>query len=116
MQPAGSGKSAVYQTTSAIANGVISMIEPTLVLTSDQVSKLNVASKECGGLARSCQLDLLTKDSDGEALANNVISAMREKKVKSAELGAVSFVLFTLPEALVLPIWTSLVEKLAHYF
>jgi superfamily II DNA helicase RecQ len=46
VQPTGSGKSAIPQTTSVVTNGVSIVIEPTLALSSDQASKYKRASKE----------------------------------------------------------------------
>ena len=112
VQPTGSGKSAVPQTTSVVTNGVSIIIEPTLALSSDQASKFDKASKEYGGLVYSYQLDLYKKDNDRQALANNIITVLEKKKHQDVHLGIVSFVLFTSPEALVLPIWMTFVDKL----
>ena len=112
VQPTGSGKSAVPQTTSVVTNGVSIIIEPTLALSSDQSSKFDTASKEHGGLVYSYQIDTYKNDKDRQRLANNILSVLREKKQQDIELGIVSFVLFTSPEALVLPIWMEFVDNL----
>ena len=57
VQPIRSGKSDIPRTASVIANGVSTVIEPTLTLSADQVSKFDVTSKEHVSLACSCQLE-----------------------------------------------------------
>lgn len=112
VQPTGSGKSAVPQTTSVVTNGVSIIIEPTLALSSDQASKFKAASKDNGVVVYSYQLDLLKKDKERHDLSNKIISVLQTKKGQDIQMGIVSFVLFTSPEALVLPIWMSFVDKL----
>ena len=58
MEPTGSGKSSVPQIAPVILNGFSVIIELTLFLSSDQVSKFDDASKEYGDLACSYQLNL----------------------------------------------------------
>ena len=113
VQPTGSGKSAVPQTTSVVTNGVSIIIEPTLALSSDQSSKFDSASKEHGGLVYAYQLDLYKNDNDRQMLANSITSVLTEKKKQQdIQLGIVSFVLFTSPEALIQPVWMKLVDDL----
>ena len=82
VQPTGSGKSAVPQTTSVVTNGVSIIIEPTLALSSDQASKFDNASNEHGGLVYSYQLDLYKKDDERQLLANNILSILRKKNYR----------------------------------
>ena len=112
VQPTGSGKSAVPQTASVVTNGVSIIIEPTLALSSDQASKFDTASKDYRGLVYSYQLDLYKKDDERQLLSNNILSVMCKQKSQDIQLGIVSFVLFTSPEALVLPTWMTFVEDL----
>ena len=87
VQPTGSGKSAVPQTTSVVTNGVSIIIEPTLALSSDQASKFDTASKEYGGLVYSYQLDLYKTDNQKQALANNIISVLQKKETSRYTIG-----------------------------
>ena len=112
VQPTGSGKSAVPQTASVVTNGVSIIIEPTLALSSDQASKFDMASKDYGGLVYSYQLDLYKKDDERKSLSNYILSLLRKKKTQDIQLGIVSFVLFTSPEALVLPTWMAFIDDL----
>ena len=112
VQPTGSGKSAVPQTSSVVTNGVSIIIEPTLALSSDQSSKFDTASNKHGGLVYSYQLDLYKNDNDRKDVANNILSVLRQKQQQDIQLGIVSFVLFASPEALILPIWMEFVDDL----
>ena len=112
VQPTGSGKSSVPQTASVVTNGVTIIIEPTLALSSDQSSKFDSASNDHGGVVYSYQLDLYKNDNDRQLLSNNIVSVLKRKKHQDIQSGIVSFVLFTSPEALVLPIWTNLIDEL----
>ena len=114
VQPTGSGKSTVPQTASVVTNGVSIIIEPTLALSSDQASKFENASKDFGGLVYSYQLDLYKKEDQRQRLSTDILSVMHDKKSQDIQKGIVSFVLFTSPEALVLPIWMRLVDELIN--
>jgi superfamily II DNA helicase RecQ len=82
VQPTGSGKSAVPQTTSVVTNGVSIIIKPTLALSSDQASKFAMALKENGVIVHSYQLDLFKKDKDRRELSNKIISVLNKKNYK----------------------------------
>ena len=114
VQPTGSGKSTVPQTASVVTNGVSIIIEPTLALSSDQASKFEKASKDFGGLVYSYQLDLYKKEDERQRLSTDILSVMHDKKAQDTQIGIESFVLFTSPEALVLPVWMRLVDELIN--
>ena len=111
-QPTGSGKSSVPQTASVVTSGATIIIEPTLALSSDQSSKFNQTTNVEGVLACSYELDCQKSNEQRNALANNIMKVLKEKASSDIETGVVSFVLFTSPETLLLPTWTTLIDDL----
>ena len=112
VQPTGSGKSTVPQTSSITTSGVTFIVECTQSLGSDQASKIKQASTSDHTHVYGHQLDLVKTTHERIALANNIISVMDEKKHSSIDQGIVSFILFTSPEALLDPTWNKLFDDL----
>ena len=99
---AGSGKSAIMQTIGVIRGGMTIIVENTQALGSDQRSKIDAASQECG-LIVGFQLDSLSQ-AESEQLAEYLLSLGNDTDA--------SIFLFSSPEVLTKKFWGDMVKSL----
>ncbi len=99
----GGGKSCVYQTVGIIKCGVIIIIQNTLALSSDQLSKLkNVSTRIPNTFA--IQLDSVKQKNDQIRVAETATSVNVQSDT--------TFFLFTSPETLQIPVWSTMLKRL----
>lgn len=103
VQPTGGGKSIVYQTISIINGGVTIVIENTLALGSDQKSKIDNLDPKHNMFA--FHLDQIKQNEQVDALLSTIdnLSVNNRKS-------AISIIIFTSPESLLLDIWKPLLN------
>jgi superfamily II DNA helicase RecQ len=101
VQGTGGGKSSVYQTIGVVKRGVSLIIENTLSLSSDQLSKIRNISKRLPNV-HSFQLDSIKTESTSIYLAN---------QIKNLRLtSSTTIFLFASPESLLSEPWLSLIH------
>ena len=103
VQGTSGGKSSVYQMIGVIKAGVTLIIESMLSLSSDQMSKISKIKLTTDGIT-SIQIDSIKKANQQEL----VVSALRSLKPNTNR----TIYLFTSPEALTQPAWSSLIKQL----
>jgi superfamily II DNA helicase RecQ len=103
VQGTGGGKSSVYQTIGIIKQGVSLIIENTLSLSSDQLSKITLISQHIPNV-HCFQLDSLKSDTARSSLATQ-LSKLHSKS-------NTTIFLFSSPETLLKEPWASLISTL----
>ena len=95
----------MYQTVGIIKMGIILVIQNTLSLSSDQLSKLKEVSNTVSNLF-SIQLDSIKTDSDRDNISNTLLDLKKDTNC--------TFFLFSSPETLQMPIWSKMIEKVVQ--
>ena len=103
VQGTGGGKSSVYQIIGVIKQGVSLIIENTLSLSSDQLSKIKLISERIPNV-HCFQLDSLKTEKSGTSLATELSKLHSKSKT--------TIFLFSSPESLVKEPWLSLLTQL----
>jgi superfamily II DNA helicase RecQ len=103
VQGTGSGKSSVYQTIGVIKGGVSLIIENTLSLSSDQLSKITNISTRLPHV-HSFQLDSIKASSTRTLLSNQIKNLNKHSTC--------TIFLFASPESLIIKPWMSLIHHI----
>ena len=105
VQGTGGGKSSVYQTIGVIKQGVSLIIENTLSLSSDQLSKIKLISQRIPNV-HCFQLDSIKKETAQSSLVNELSKLQSNSKA--------TIFLFSSPESLVKEPWLTLLSNLIN--
>lgn len=108
VQPTGSGKSTVPQTCSVVTNGVTLIMETTISLSSDQISKIVPKEGYNGSTIMSFQLDKFKKKSERQ----KIVSFITEKCFEDRKGHPKSILLFASAEAMEAEEYKNLFHKL----
>ena len=99
----GGDKSSIYQTVGIIKGGIILVIQNTLSLSSDQMSKISVLSSKYDGV-HSLQLDSIKKEDEKLKICASLSSITTTTNK--------TIYIFASPEVLVKPPWPTLIESI----